>query len=99
MHGDHDVALAKALIAAALRPPVAGQGAVALVSIADRDKGRLPELAEALGRAGYRFAATRGTAAALRAAGHAVTEVARLGEETASCRASSSSSPRAGSRW
>jgi len=82
MHGDHDVALAKALIAAALRPPVAGEGgAVALVSIADRDKGRLPELADALGRAGYRFAATRGTAAALRAAGHAVTEVARLGEE------------------
>ena len=84
IHEDADVALAKALLAAALRPPVPGEGgALALVSLADRDKDRLPELATALARAGYRFAATTGTAAALRAAGHEVVVVARLGAEGA----------------
>jgi carbamoyl-phosphate synthase large subunit len=77
-----DVAVAKALIAASLRPPVPTEsGAVALISLADRDKWALPALAEALARAGYRFAATSGTAEALRSAGHDVREVARLGEE------------------
>jgi carbamoyl-phosphate synthase large subunit len=79
---DPDVAMAKALLAAALRPPIPGpDGALALVSLADRDKAALPALAAALARAGYRFAATSGTAAALRAAGHDVAEVRRLGED------------------
>ena len=44
----HD-ALAKALLAASLRPPVPGpDGSVALVTVADRDKDQLPALAEAL---------------------------------------------------
>jgi carbamoyl-phosphate synthase large subunit len=76
------VAMAKALLAAQLRPPLPGvDGALALLSLADRDKPRLPELAAALRAVGYRFAATRGTAAALRALGHPVIEVARLDEE------------------
>ena len=49
IHRDPRVAMAKALLAASLRPPVPGpDGALALVSIADRDKGRLAELAAAL---------------------------------------------------
>ncbi len=60
------------------------EGALALVSISDRDKARLPELAEALARAGYRFAATAGTAAALGEAGHEAVVVAPLGDALAS---------------
>ena len=79
IHADERVALAKALLAASLRPPVPGpDGALALVSLADRDKPRLAELAASLASAGYRFAATTGTAAALRAGGHEVMEVAPL---------------------
>jgi len=82
IHTDARVAMAKALLAASLRPPLPGpRGAVALLSIADRDKGQLPDLAEALAAAGYRFAATRGTSRRLRALGHAATEVARVAEE------------------
>jgi carbamoyl-phosphate synthase large subunit len=82
LHGDARVAMAKALLAASLRPPIAGpDGSLALLSIADRDKAGLADLASALSLAGYRFAATRGTAAALRELGHGVQEVARLGEE------------------
>jgi carbamoyl-phosphate synthase large subunit len=81
LHTDAGVALAKALLAASLRPPVPGpEGAVALVSIADRDKQQLPELATALAHVGYRFAATAGTAERLRELGHAVVEVAPLAE-------------------
>ena len=83
LHTDPGVALAKALLAASLRPPVPGpEGAVALVSIADRDKEQLPELAAALAHVGYRFAATAGTAAQLRALGHEVLEVTPLGDES-----------------
>jgi hypothetical protein len=53
--------------------------ALALLSIADRDKGDISRLADALGRAGYRLAATPGTAAALVRAGHAADPVAKLG--------------------
>jgi carbamoyl-phosphate synthase large subunit len=82
IHRDPRVAMAKSLLAASLRPPLPGtDGAVALVSLADRDKPRLPELAAALSAAGYRFAATRGTATALRAIGHAACEVGRLSED------------------
>jgi carbamoyl-phosphate synthase large subunit len=80
LHEDHDAAMAKALLAASLRPPVPGEeGAAALISVAPRDEGRLPELAAALARVGYTFIATPGTAAALRRLGHAVREAALLG--------------------
>jgi carbamoyl-phosphate synthase large subunit len=81
LHADPRVAMAKALLAAQLRPPLPGpDGAVALLSVADRDKARLPQLATALSGVGFRFAATRGTAQALRGLGHPVVEVARVGE-------------------
>src|SRR5207253_4386905 len=69
---DPRVALAKALTGASLVPPrgVIGDVApLAFLSIADRDKELLPELAAALATAGYRLAATAGTRAALAAAG------------------------------
>jgi carbamoyl-phosphate synthase large subunit len=81
LHQDADAAMAKALLAASLRPPVPGpEGALALLSLADRDKRRLGELADGLASAGYRFAATTGTADALRAAGHDPMVVAKLGD-------------------
>jgi carbamoyl-phosphate synthase large subunit len=82
IHLDSRVALAKALLGAALVPPRPGEdGALALVSIADRDKGLLPRLAAALANAGYRLAATPGTRAALGTAGYEARPVAKLGEE------------------
>ncbi|TAK02443.1 MAG: carbamoyl-phosphate synthase large subunit [Chloroflexota bacterium] len=85
IHTDPRVAMAKALRGAALVPPSAGVGEgavapVALLSIADRDKGTLPRLASALVTAGYRIAATPGTAAALVGAGFEADVVAKLGE-------------------
>jgi carbamoyl-phosphate synthase large subunit len=81
LHRDAEVALAKALVGASLVPPRSTEGgALALLTIADRDKGRLIELADALVTAGYRLAATPGTRAALTAAGHEVEAVAKLGE-------------------
>ncbi|HET9680651.1 MAG TPA: carbamoyl-phosphate synthase large subunit, partial [Candidatus Limnocylindrales bacterium] len=59
LHGDPRVALAKALRGAALVPARADGPALALLSIADRDKASLPRLARALDRAGYRLAASR----------------------------------------
>jgi carbamoyl-phosphate synthase large subunit len=79
---DPRVALAKALLGAALVPPRPGaDGALALLSIADRDKESLPRLAGALAVAGYRLAATPGTRRALAAAGYDARPVAKLGEE------------------
>ncbi|MFL5688573.1 MAG: carbamoyl-phosphate synthase large subunit [Chloroflexota bacterium] len=79
---DPRVALAKALLGAALVPPRPGtDGALALLSIADRDKESLPRLAGALAAAGYRLAATPGTRRALAAAGFDARPVAKLGEE------------------
>ena len=70
IHTDPSVAMAKALLGAALVPPRAGdEGALALLSIADRDKELLPRLATALSAAGYALAATPGTRAALAARG------------------------------
>jgi carbamoyl-phosphate synthase large subunit len=81
IHTDARVALAKALLGAALVPPRPGAGgALALVSIADRDKALLPRLAAALANAGYRLAATPGTREALAAAGYEARPVAKLGE-------------------
>ncbi len=75
IHTDPRVALAKALLGAALVPPRPGEeGALALLSIADRDKAELPRLGAALAAAGYRLAATPGTRTALascRLRGHA----------------------------
>jgi carbamoyl-phosphate synthase large subunit len=82
IHEDANVALAKALLSAALHPPLPGPGgATALISVAPRDVERIGELAGALAAAGYHFTATPGTAAALRAHGHRVREVAMAGEE------------------
>ncbi len=82
IHADPRVAMAKSLLAASLRPPLPGpDGAVALLSIADRDKAHLPRLATALAAAGYRFAATHGTAAVLARLGHTVHEVGRVHED------------------
>ncbi|HLX35175.1 MAG TPA: carbamoyl-phosphate synthase large subunit [Candidatus Limnocylindrales bacterium] len=86
IHVDPRVALAKALRGAALVPPRAHLGhddpaPLALLSIADRDKGHLPRLARALDRAGYRLAATDGTRAALEAAGFEARRVARLASD------------------
>ena len=81
IHTDPRVALAKALLGAALVPPRPGaDGALALLSIADRDKGTLGRLAAALAGAGYRMAATPGTRAALADAGYEARPVAKLGE-------------------
>ncbi|MEW5991133.1 MAG: carbamoyl-phosphate synthase large subunit [Chloroflexota bacterium] len=86
IHADPRVAMAKALRGAALVPPPAGVGEgavvpVALLSIADRDKGTLTRLATALVTAGYRLAATPGTASALAATGFQADVVAKLGDE------------------
>jgi carbamoyl-phosphate synthase large subunit len=78
IHGDPRVALAKALRGASLVPPTSRGEAVALVSIADRDKPLLSRLAAALRVAGYRLAATDGTRLALAAAGFEAEPVARL---------------------
>jgi carbamoyl-phosphate synthase large subunit len=81
IHKDARVATAKALHAASLVPPrPAGGVAVALVSVADRDKHLVPALASALVRAGYRLAATSGTRATLRGLGWEAEAVAKLGD-------------------
>jgi carbamoyl-phosphate synthase large subunit len=84
LHTDARVALAKALLGAALLPPpidasLVAEPPIALLSIADRDKGLLPRLARALAAAGYRFAATPGTADDLAAAGFQSELVAKAG--------------------
>ncbi|HXI46455.1 MAG TPA: carbamoyl-phosphate synthase large subunit, partial [Candidatus Acidoferrales bacterium] len=78
IHEDARVALAKALRGASLVPARADGPALALLSLADRDKGELPRLARALDRAGYRLAATDGTRAALLEAGFEAEPVAKL---------------------
>ncbi|HLA15959.1 MAG TPA: carbamoyl-phosphate synthase large subunit [Candidatus Limnocylindrales bacterium] len=78
---DPRVAMAKALAGASLLPPVATKGAIALLTIADRDKEALPALAAALRRAGYALSATPGTRAALAAAGYDAAPVAKLGDD------------------
>ena len=79
---DPRVAMAKALTGASLIPPRAGPGEapLALLSIADRDKGGLLDLARALVRAGYLLAATEGTRTALALVGFEAMPVAKLGE-------------------
>jgi carbamoyl-phosphate synthase large subunit len=82
IHEDPRVAVAKALLGASLVPPRPGEGgALALLSIADRDKGTLHRLATALAGAGYRLAATPGTRRALAEVGYDARPVAKLGAE------------------
>jgi carbamoyl-phosphate synthase large subunit len=82
LHEDVRVATAKALVGAALVPPRPGAGgALALLTVANRDKALLGPLAVALAKGGYRFAATPGTRAALAALGHDAEAVAKLGAE------------------
>ncbi|HEV2006105.1 MAG TPA: carbamoyl-phosphate synthase large subunit [Candidatus Limnocylindrales bacterium] len=83
IHADPRVAMAKALRGASLVPPrveaaILGVPPLALLSIADRDKHHLPRLAAALVRAGYRLAATAGTAETLRTSGYEADVVAKL---------------------
>ncbi len=81
---DRRVAMAKALTGASLVPPRAdgGEAPLALLSIADRDKGGLPDLGRALVRAGYVLAATAGTRASLERAGiTGIAPVAKVGTE------------------
>jgi carbamoyl-phosphate synthase large subunit len=84
---DPRVAMAKALTGASLIPPrtaeTEGEAPLALLSIADRDKWGLLDLARALSAAGYRLAATAGTRAMLGAAGFDAAPVAKLGAEPA----------------
>jgi carbamoyl-phosphate synthase large subunit len=84
LHEDARVALAKALQGAALVPPRPDpdtEPPVALLTLADRDKGQLARLARALTEAGYRLAATSGTRAALAAAGFGAEPARKLAEE------------------
>ena len=61
-------------------PPRPGPGgALALLSIADRDKALLPRLGHALDRAGYQLAATAGTRRMLEGAGLAARLVSKVG--------------------
>ena len=84
---DPRVAMAKALTGASLVPPrtaeAEGEAPLALLSIADRDKWGLLDLARALDVAGYRLAATAGTRAVLLEAGFEAAPVAKLGAEPA----------------
>ena len=83
LHTDARVAMAKALVAASLRPPVASErGALALLSISDRDKDDLAELAAKLAAVNYRFAATPGTARMLRGLDFEVEEVGRVDDDS-----------------
>jgi carbamoyl-phosphate synthase large subunit len=82
IHADARVAMAKALLAASLKPPIApAAGALAFLSLSDADKDALGELATRLAKGGYRFCATRGTATVLRTLGHDVEQISRVGEE------------------
>jgi carbamoyl-phosphate synthase large subunit len=89
IHTDPRVALAKAMQGAALIPPRPGaDGALAVISVAERDLPVLPRVAVALSRAGYRFAATAGTAAALAHIGYEAQVVTKVGEPVVAGRVS-----------
>lgn len=73
------LAFAKSQLAANSALPKPGDGKV-FVSVADRDKQEVGEIARGLVELGYQLIATRGTALALRDAHVAVTEVPKLQE-------------------
>jgi carbamoyl-phosphate synthase large subunit len=71
------LAFAKSQLAASSALPDSG---TIFVSVANRDKPEVISIARALADMGYRLISTRGTAAALRAAGIAVEEIAKIQE-------------------
>jgi carbamoyl-phosphate synthase large subunit len=71
------MAFAKSQLAA--QAPLPELGTI-FVSVADRDKPAAAPIARALANMGYRLISTRGTAAALRAAGIRVDEIAKIQE-------------------
>jgi carbamoyl-phosphate synthase large subunit len=71
------MAFAKSQLAANNALPLQGQ---VFISVADRDKAEVVPIAGQMAAMGYTLIATRGTAAALRAAGVAVKEVPKLQE-------------------
>ena len=74
-------AFAKAALAAGWKLPATGG---VLLSLADRDKPRLPALASRWGELGFELLATEGTAAAMRSAGiPGVRAVAKVGQHDA----------------
>jgi len=70
-------AFVKAQLAAGERLPASGK---VFISVRDEDKPRVIDLARTFGKLGFTVVATRGTAAALTAAGVAVTPVNKVGE-------------------
>jgi carbamoyl-phosphate synthase large subunit len=71
------MAFAKSQMAASSALPMSG---LIFISVADRDKAEAAPIGRALTEMGYQIVATRGTAAALRAAGVAVQEVPKIQE-------------------
>jgi carbamoyl-phosphate synthase large subunit len=71
------MAFAKSQMAACSALPTKG---MIFISVADRDKVEVVPIARALADLGYRLISTRGTARALRAAGIAVEEIAKIQE-------------------
>ena len=74
---DMGMAFAKSQMAAGNRLPMKG---TAFLSVNDRDKDKISDIANALHRLGFHFVATAGTAACLRALGIPVEEVCKVGE-------------------
>lgn len=72
-------ALYKGLIASGLKVPL--EGAV-LLTVADKDKPEMLQIAERFHQLGFKVFATKGTATAISASGLPVTEVAKIGAET-----------------
>jgi carbamoyl-phosphate synthase large subunit len=71
------MAFAKSQVAASAALPTSGR---VFISVADRDKKEAAAIGRALADLGYPLVATRGTAKAMRAAGVAVQEIAKLQE-------------------
>jgi carbamoyl-phosphate synthase large subunit len=74
---DFAMAFAKSQLAA--NSPLPAQGTI-FISVADRHKAEIVPVARALADMGYRLMSTRGTAAALRAAGIKVEEIPKVQE-------------------
>lgn len=74
---DYAGALYKAVTASGARSPKAG---AILVSVADRDKAEALPILKGLAEEGFKFYATKGTAALLKENGLAAEEVAKIGE-------------------
>ena len=73
----YEAALCKAMVAAGIKIPRTG---AVLLTLADKDKAEGVQLARAFLAKGFQLLATRGTAAALQAAGLPVQVVPKIGE-------------------